>query len=180
MGGGYFSSITPPTSAREKFVWLARLYRDPSQHLRPSLPRLPPTPPSHLPPSPGLAPYTSLPQPGSPHVSSSSLPSLSLPQDLLCREVPEKARSEVMCPAHHHELSCLALNQQGTLVATSSSKVGGARGGAVLVGYTSARCNVYMYMYAPMYMYVHVSMYMYAQYTGMNITRRMQHIVGRA
>lgn len=43
-------------------------------------------------------------------------------KDLLGTVAPEKAGTESICHAHQHEISCIAINQPGTRIATSSSK----------------------------------------------------------
>ena len=48
-----------------------------------------------------------------------------LAQDLLVSEYPDRAATEVICHAHQHEISCISINQLGTRIATSSSKVRG-------------------------------------------------------
>eukprot|EP00731_Ephydatia_muelleri_P036944 Em0360g2a len=42
--------------------------------------------------------------------------------DLLSTEAPEKAFTETICSVHQHELSCLAIDQQGALLASTSMK----------------------------------------------------------
>ena len=44
-------------------------------------------------------------------------------QDLVATVSPEKAATEVLINAHQHDISCISMNQQGTMIATCSSKV---------------------------------------------------------
>ena len=44
-------------------------------------------------------------------------------QDLLATEAPQMAATEVICHVHQHEVCCIAINQQGTRIATCSTKV---------------------------------------------------------
>ena len=47
-------------------------------------------------------------------------------QDLVATVSPEKAATEILINAHQHEISYISMNQQGTMIATCSSKVHGA------------------------------------------------------
>ena len=38
-------------------------------------------------------------------------------------EHPEKASTEMVCQVHQHNVSCIAINQSGTKIATTSTKV---------------------------------------------------------
>ena len=44
-------------------------------------------------------------------------------QDLVATVSPEKAATEILISAHQHDISCISMNQQGTMIATCSSKV---------------------------------------------------------
>lgn len=44
-------------------------------------------------------------------------------QDLVATVSPEKAATEILINAHQHDISCICMNQQGTMIATCSSKV---------------------------------------------------------
>jgi hypothetical protein len=44
-------------------------------------------------------------------------------QDLVATVSPEKAATEILINAHQHDISCVCMNQQGTMLATCSSKV---------------------------------------------------------
>ena len=44
-------------------------------------------------------------------------------QDLVATVSPETAATEILINAHQHDISCICMNQQGTMIATCSSKV---------------------------------------------------------
>ena len=49
-------------------------------------------------------------------------------QDLVATVSPEKAATEVLINAHQHDITCISMNQQGSMIATCSSKVSSERG----------------------------------------------------